>query len=62
MPTKSVYKTIPGNDFHFSCDECDGEYLDTRVNMNGIFLCYITFSDVENFFNDFQTLLTKYRI
>jgi len=62
MPTKSLQKIIPGNSIHFSCEECAGEYLDTRVEFNDIFLCYITWTDVENFVKDFEDLLTKYRI
>lgn len=62
MPKKTFQKILPGNSLHFSCEECEGEYLDTRVEMNDIFLCWITWSDVQNFVADFENLLIKYRI
>lgn len=55
-------KFIDNNSLHFSCEPCDGEYLDTRVEFNGNYLCTITFSDIENFTNGFSSWLSKYRI
>lgn len=62
MPIKTFQKILPGNSLFFSCEECEGEYLDTKVDMNGLFLCWITWADVQNFVADFEKLLDKYRI
>ena len=59
---KGVTRIIDNNTLCFTCEQCEGEYLDTRVTINGTFFCWITFSDLENFMQDFSNFMSKYRI
>jgi hypothetical protein len=59
---KGVVRILDNNTLCFTCEQCEGEYLDTKVTINGTFFCWITFSDLENFMKDFSIFMANYRI
>jgi hypothetical protein len=59
---RGVTRIIDNNTFCFTSESDDGEFLDTRVTLNGIDFCWITFSDLEDFMKDFSNFISKYRI
>ena len=59
---KGVTRILDNNTLCFTCEQCEGEYLDTRVTINGTFFCCITFSDLEDFMRDFKIFMANYRI
>ena len=60
---KGVTRIIDKNTFCFTCEsDEEGEYMDTKVTLNGILFCWITFSDLEGFMKDFSNFISKYRI
>lgn len=59
---KEITKTSGSNTLRFKCDECDGKYLDTRVEFNGTLICWCTFSEAEEFAEEFFAVIEKYRI
>ena len=60
---KTVTTIIDNNRFVFTCEENElHEFLDTKVELNGILFCWITFSDHEQFIKDFSEFISKYRI
>ena len=59
---KEIVKIIDNNTLRFSCEECEGEFLDTKVTINGTLLCWITFSELDQFVTEFSTIIGKYRI
>jgi len=60
--TKVIKKSIQGFDIIFECEPCEGEYLDTRVIINGERVCWITFTDIDKFCREFEGVFAKYRI
>ena len=63
MKTKYVQKVIGAdNSLEFTCEPCEGEYLDTRVDLNGVFLCCISFPDIEKFVKELNNTIAKYAI
>jgi hypothetical protein len=62
MKSKTHLITIDNNTLYFKCDECEGEYLDTKVEINNTFFCWITWKDRFKFILDFEEFLAKYRI
>ena len=62
MPTKVKTIQIDNNVLFFQCEECEGYYLDTRVDINGTFFCCITWNDRDKFIKDFGEFMAKYRI
>lgn len=44
------------------CERCEGELLDSKVEIEGGTICWITWGDRESFFNDLNQLISKYRI
>jgi hypothetical protein len=61
MKTKTEY--IGNNFLEFDCDDFDnGQWLDTKVYFNGELLCVITGNTIDNFIEDFQNLINKYKI
>lgn len=59
---KEIIKIIDNNSLKFTCEECDGKFLDTKVEINGTFLCCISFQELEQFANDFSEVISRYRI
>lgn len=62
MATKTLIKSCDDNTLEFKCEGIDGEYLDTRVTFNYSFLCWCTFSEAEQFAEEFFAVISKYRI
>jgi hypothetical protein len=64
MPkVKTVTSIIDNNRFVFTCEEdAAGEFLDTKVELNGMLLCWITWGNHEIFIKDFSAWIGKYRI
>lgn len=48
----------------FTCEdfEDNGTWLDTVVYLNETEICVIAGFDIENFINDYRSLITKYKI
>jgi len=59
---KEIIKIIDNNTLKFTCEECEGEFLDTNVEINGTFLCCISFPELEQFVNDLSEVISRYRI
>ena len=59
---KKVTRIIDNNTLFFEYELCDGEYLDTKVTLNGSLLCWISFPDLEAFVDEFAEFMSKYRI
>lgn len=59
---KEITKIIDNNTFFFECEQCEGQYLDTRVSINNTFFCCISFPDMEQFLKDFSDFMAKHRI
>jgi len=49
---------------NFTCEDFEenGTWLDTLVYINGYEVCVIAGFDINNFINDYKSLITKYRI
>lgn len=63
MKTKYAQRYIgASNTLHFTCEPCEGEYLDTRVELNDFYLCTITFSDIQAFTSELNNTIAKYSI
>ena len=63
MKTKYVQKLIGANNsLEFTCEPCEGEYLDTKVQLNGVFLCWISFPDLEEFVNKLNNTIAEFAI
>lgn len=62
MKTRYVQKIIDGNSIEFTCEPINGEYLDTRVQLNGILLCWIPFDKLDDFVSGYLNWLNKYSI
>jgi hypothetical protein len=39
-----------------------GQYLDTDVYLNRLYLCTITFADIDKFANELKDVISRYRI
>lgn len=59
---KEVIRIIDNNTFKFTIEEYEGECFDTKVEINGTFLCYISYSESEQFVNDLSEVIGRYRI
>jgi hypothetical protein len=59
---KNHHIVIDNNALHFKCEECEGEYMDTRAEINGTYFCTITWEDRMKFILDFEAFMAKYRI
>jgi formylmethanofuran dehydrogenase subunit E len=59
---KTHHIVIDNNSLHFKCEECEGEFLDTRVEINGTYFCTITWETRLKFILDFEAFMAKYRI
>jgi hypothetical protein len=60
---KEIIRIIDNNTFQFYCEkDAEGEYLDTKVMLNGILFCWITFVYIDKFMQDFSDFISKYRI
>jgi hypothetical protein len=59
---KTHHIVIDNNSLHFRCERCEGEYLDTTVEINNTFFCVITWNDRQRFILDFEEFLSKHRI
>jgi hypothetical protein len=46
----------------FTSDVSNGKILDTKVELNGVCLCWIAGEDVESFGDELKTLIKKFRI
>lgn len=55
-------RSIPYHNLEFDCEPCEGEFLDTRVTIDGQPLCWITWKDVDNFANEINDVINKYAI
>lgn len=59
---RTIHKTHGDISLRFEAESCQGEYLDTKVFLNGNFLCWITFADVEAFSDEIGATVSKFRI
>lgn len=59
---KRVKKSLGHSEVVFKCDPEGHEYLDTSVYVNGTLLCWISFPELDEFFNELSAVVSKYRI
>jgi hypothetical protein len=59
---KTIQKHFGKYVLKFTCEECEGELLDTKVEINDTFLCCISFPELEQFVNDFDEVVSRYSI
>lgn len=59
---RTITKNVGHSTLVFTCKDEGGGYLDTKVEMNGKLLCWITFSELESFYYDLVVTVEKYRI
>lgn len=62
LPTKKQLISIWGINFDFTCEPCEGEYLDTEVKVNGVYFCSISYPDIQNFIDDLNQTIAKHAI
>jgi hypothetical protein len=58
----TITSIIDNNRFVFTAEETEGVYLDTKVELNGIPFCWITFSDHKKFIREFSSFIGKFSI
>ena len=58
MEKKNITRNVGGITFVFECQDD----LDTRVSIGGITLCWITYSDIDNFVKELQNVIDNHRI
>lgn len=46
----------------FESENLGAGYLDTTVKCNDAVLCWITYSEIDNFVNELNDVINKYRI
>lgn len=63
MPAKKqLTRTYEGLTMIFVCEECEGQYLDTKVLLNDQYLCWCTFSEADKFADELFAIIDNYRI
>ena len=62
LKTKTQIKTYDNIEIEFISDVCGIELLNTSVFLDGIHLCVIAGTDIQNFYDSFVDLMKKYRI
>jgi hypothetical protein len=62
LPVKTKSKTIGNLDFKFTCEPCEGQYLDTKVTINGLYFCTISWPDLYDFIQEISLPVGKYAI
>jgi hypothetical protein len=62
LKTKIQIKTYDNIELKFISDTYVCELLDTSVFLNGIHICVIAGTDIQNFYDGFVGLINKYRI
>lgn len=64
--TSKKFKKTLGNDviMEFDAEPSDGEheYLDTRIDIGGRCLCWISYPELEDFMKEMDAVIKKYRI
>ena len=55
-------KYLGDSELVFTCINEGAGLLDTKVEINGALLCWITFSELESFYYDLLVTLEKYKI
>lgn len=61
--TKTVTRWVGNVKLTFTCAECEGEYLDTRVTINDdIDFCWISFADIDSFVSKLNEVVKDYSI
>jgi hypothetical protein len=62
MTTITKTKYIEHSTLEITCTNEGAGLLDTKVEINGKPLCWITYSDLDNFINELEDVVSKYRI
>jgi hypothetical protein len=64
LKTKQYVKSINGNSFVFTTepDESTNKYIETKVTLNGNLFCWIKFTDIDSFVNEFGVFLNKFKL
>lgn len=59
---RTITKYVGDSTLFFTCKNEGAGYLDTKVEINGKPLCWITFIDIDNFVEEFSHTVGKYSI
>ncbi len=65
MALPTINKSININDnlkLDIRCRDEGGEYLDTRIQINGDTLCWVSYPELDDFVKELQAVISKYRI
>ncbi len=62
MGTITKKKYVGDSILDITCTNEGAGLLDTKVEINGKPLCWITYGDLDNFVNELEDVVTKYRI
>ncbi len=59
---KTVKKSFGNMTLVFTCEECEGQYLDTKVTINGETLCWVSFPEIDTFVEKLDNTMSDHRI
>jgi len=62
MKTVKTYYPIGDAEMIFESETDDGEYLDTKVTIGGVYICTIEGSKIAEFVNKIWFIINDYRI
>lgn len=46
----------------FECEPCEGKYLDTKVTVNGVQMCWISWPEKDEFIQKLTNIIDTFRI